>query len=207
MTIHNAVKYGTDVLRGFSRFIGLDETEEGTVRLGETLTPIIDAWKQPELAFLMGETLCAYSRNVSAVAGQLSGVALCNPTVLRMIMVVEEASILSTANQDVGMFLVTDADAASNLGSSSQGNSRDRRSGALVSRAVVRYGTVVALFTASILEANRKAAAETIRFQNVPVILAPGQGLLLWHFVANTFIHANFKWRERRLRPAELVGG
>jgi len=207
-SLHNALDYGPEIGRSLGRFTGLGPLEEGTIRLGETLTPVVDAFALPELSFLRNETLCAYSRFQAAVVAELCGVALVNPATSGLLVIVEGISSITAAGDIHQVYMHLDSDIIGTLDSSSTGSRRDRRgTGApTVSRAVVRYGTDAAVSTGSILEQRRDNAAATagmLTFQAPPIVLNPGVAVAVWNAATNTQVYVNFKWRERLARPGE----
>jgi len=205
-SLHNALDYGPELGRAVNRVTGLGSLEEGMVRLGETLTPVINQWDLPEAAFLRGETLCAYVRLAPAVAAQQSGIALGNPAGSGQLVVVRSVSTWSTAGVHQ-MWMHVDAALITDLSSSSQGTRRDRRGSGTptTSRAVVRYGAAVAIVAGSQLEDTTQAVALTVNFfRHVPVILAPGDALAVWNTTLATDTRGQFLWTERPARPGEL---
>lgn len=102
MAIHNELRRASDLQRGVKIFSGLDSAEGGIERLGETLTPVLDPWSRPEIAYLRRERLAAGWTYVAAGgAGNISAASLGNPDPTRFMMVIEEIIINVTTTGSV----------------------------------------------------------------------------------------------------------
>ena len=118
-TIHNAIKRGGQLLTSIGNLVGLGEGEEGTFRLGETLTPILNVWELPEAALGRGETLICGRALVAAVAAENSFVGLRNPSgsgvLCRLDGAVYGSSVASAirVNATYGVVVATDIDSLS----------------------------------------------------------------------------------------------
>lgn len=197
--IHNAIKYGTDLLRSYSRAVGLGEEEEGTVRLGETLTPTLEIFTRPEWALLRGERLATGGAALAAPgAGLINQIQLFNPATSRRIAVVRwEAGSSATA-----VYEIRTTQVLLTLDSGIWKVVRDSR--AVNPVAVIFFDNTAA------------AAVGTRRFQspnvlaNTPYrydpwwVLSPGFGLTISTGAQNQALTVNFEWYERPVMPGEL---
>jgi len=57
VTQHNELQKFPALQRAIALAVGMKQEEEGVTRLGETLTPVIDFWSNPEWSFLYDEVL------------------------------------------------------------------------------------------------------------------------------------------------------
>lgn len=210
--IHNALRKGV-LSAALTRAVGDMRGGSGIERYGETLTPIIDLWEQPEFYFLRDEKFCANPRNGSAVAAEFAGSALVNPAGSGLLVVVLHASI------DCGAFAgpssiaqlqqAPEAAVTATFAGGGPGTVIDTRfrNGAAtsVSAAQTYVGTDPALPIGLTVELRRNATPTQIDFQNLPIILHPGQAAVMMFGTVNTATNFNWHWRERRAFPSELV--
>lgn len=201
--IHNAIKYGTDILRAYSRAVGLGEEEEGTVRLGETLTPVMDVWSLPEWAFLRGETLWADNNLIVAVAAEFGFGGVRNPTGSRRVVVVKEL-VVSTPGATIkveyrrGVIDADGVDATDNV------VTLDTRSPSTVVTVplTLRGAHAVPIGSGPYYKQTATATADAVN--NVPVILLPGQELRVYGGTVNVAFEFSAWGTVRFLQPGEL---
>jgi len=203
--LHNELKYIGNETSGIAIALGAGETDEGVSRLGETLTPVIDIRQYPEYAFLRGERLCAQLRQQGGVAAEFSSVALVVPAASSFIAIVETVSIdQGVAGALVLLQIASDAQVLATLATTGKGSTRDRRWPTFNGRADILSGSDPALSIGISIEERRKAAAETIDFVHLPIVLTPGTAVVAVHGTLNTAINVNLKWRERQLISREF---
>lgn len=211
MTTHNAIKYAGLLQRAAGIAAGMAGEEAGLERLGETLSPNIDLWSQPEWAFLRGERLGAVRRNVPLVAAQIAAVALCNPLTNKTLIVkVLAASALSSAGAQLSLNMLTDAAAAGVMSASQQGFLRDRRGyPGGVAQTLIRYGNYDPALppTQQEIEVQQKAALDTAPLFAFPIILPPGQAVSIASSIVAQAIYVNWVWTERVMLPGEQARG
>lgn len=93
MSEHNGIKFASDLVRGLGVLTGLDDTADGVVRLGETLTPVFDAFGRSEGAYLRGERLCSAAPIITSAAGQIPGFHFVNPAGSNVIAVIQSVRV------------------------------------------------------------------------------------------------------------------
>lgn len=203
MNVHNSIKYGGDLLRAYSRAVGMAEDETGVERLGETLTPVIDLWDKPEFRLLRGERPFWHQQTAAAVAAERSILVLRNPAGSRLLAVVE----LARTVQDCTIRLSSNQ--AQVLDTDTQGFPRDGR---LVAagpdvRSRVRFGTMSeTTANAGTTVWEMTLANDGKRIIKLDFILSPGRDLRLAGIADNTALGGGFWWRERPALPGELLG-
>jgi len=203
--IHNALKYSTELVRGIARASGLGEGEEGVGRLGETLDPTIDPWSQPEWAFLRDERLGAGKLSAGPVASEFSIVALGNASGSNSIVVVEALSAASSAAMNGQLEVVADSVVAGTLSAAAFFVSgRDRRFGSTQGRTFGKIGTDVGSTFGVQLEQQVLGFTSFADFKSLPVILKPGDDLIVIGQTVNLSLTVNFRWRERLAFKGEL---
>jgi hypothetical protein len=181
VTTHNALEQAPEILKAYLLAAGLNENEEGVIRLGETLTPTLDIWSQPEWALLRGETPWGFNRVVTAGgAGTMAGVAVCNPASSGIVVVVQKVTTSNMAAGQIHVMMIgTDAALLLQFGNTEQVKTRDRRRSTR-GQALVRYGnTIVGLFAGDEMEYQQRPANESATFVHLPVMLYANQGLLV----------------------------
>lgn len=176
-------------------------------RFGETLTPTFDLWSLPEWALLRGETLCARRITQAAVAGEFSAVAIVVPATADLIAVVEEVTAATTAAGVFELDVATEAQIVATLALNAQALSRDRRKATFQGRTLLYAGSDAASFIGSALERAASTAANVpARFvTGLPVVLSPGQGLVIIGQTVNLTNVVSFKWRERAMVAGEQL--
>lgn len=158
-------------------------------RFGETLTPIIDLWGQPEWQLLRGEI--PYARVVfpPAVAARFSSAEFVNATddtlaVMGIILCGGSADMVVDSGGAIAANPVTTRGVCM--------DTRTKQLGA-VSRCTITSGDVGAGVT---LPQWRATAAQQLPFR---FVIAPGKKLFIVSTVANTAVTYEFIWTERRV--------
>lgn len=202
--IHNALHRTTQLQRGFALAFGL-ENDQGVERLGETLTPVVDLWREPEWAALRGVLLGARMRSAAAIAGELGFVTLSNPAGSDIIVTVDAVKIRNDgADAAFTVGELADSVAAAEEVSNARGSSRDARIGT-VTRAINRIGGSAAGLGLSAAEAFRVTSlVEKFAGIAVPCVLTPGRAIAVECATANLTFSAGFRWTERPLISGEL---
>lgn len=213
--IHNILHRGqlTDALK---RAVGATKSEGGVERFGETLTPIIDLWSNPEWQWYRHEIGFYALREQAAVALEFGMIAVTLPAASKDICVIEaiEASI-DIANGDIQLIPIARTYAAGTLTLvSPTGHSLDQRTGV---SATPGGGTTPAieLWAGSdavdpgangIREIQRVATARVnSKFLTLPRTLTAGFGFLIYGGTVNVLIKAAIVGRIRTAYPGELV--
>lgn len=200
MTIHNQLTDSAELLSGIARASGLSEGD-GVIRLGETLDPTLDPWSQPEWAYLRGERLGAGTSFAAAVAAEFGIIALGNAAGSGNIVVVESVATPTAAGPSAQLEVVSDATIAPTL--SAQAffvSGRDRRFGSTTGRTFLRTGTD----PGNTFGVNLEQISTPDVFKNLPVILKPGDDLIVILQTVNLAMRVNWKWRERKAFKNEL---
>lgn len=209
MAIHNALEQAPEILRAYLLACGMNETEEGVIRISETLTPLIDIWNgRPEWALLRGETPWGFSQNVAAGAATTwAGVGVINPTGSGIVTVVQKAKLQNAAVTDVGvMYVGTAAAIAAAFPTSRQVNTRDRRLSTVGQTLIQSGNTQVGAFAGTEMEYS--ASPDTIcEFIHLPIMLYAGQGLLVQTNNDAAAIEASMSGYERKCVLNEARGG
>lgn len=207
--IHNAIKYGTDLLRGYSRAVGLGEDEEGTIRLGETLTPVMNLWSLPEWSFLRGEAILGDTIQVAAGAATFnSGAAVVNPAGSGLIVIVDAITfIVAVVTNDMNLQLATEAQIDAAFVNDVTFERMDTRSAHVSGRSFISHGNINSTAVGVNVETARAVPTSLYgRFAFLPVILAPGTGCVALQIDDAAAVRVSFRVRERRAVPGELRG-
>ncbi len=195
--IHNALSRG-GVSAAVKNFLGVQDPESGVERFGETLTPVLNLWEQPEGAYLRREGLYSAVRSVGPVAGSNSVLALRNDSNELLLMVTLGACnaayfvlvIANIAAEIVGAaasaLACTNRDTRWRLGTG-EATSRAR---SLAYTVAGSGGSLVGLHPAN----------ETFRY---PVVVGPGASLLIESQAVNIGMTGFIQFSERQLYPAE----
>lgn len=186
---------------------------DGTVeRFGETLMPVLNPWGMPEWAAIRGEQLCAVRTIVTAVAAEFGAIALMNPIGSNLIVVVEAVDFqCTTTGLKAFLEVVPDTTIAATLATVTNPTcARDRRFKGLsgLSRATFRQGTDPTNTFGAQLESQNYASvgASFAPFvTSLPVILKPGDDLMVIAQVVNLALEVNWGWRERQAFVGELA--
>lgn len=207
--VHNGIKYATGVLNALALGTGVSRDQAGVERLGETLTPVIDIYSLPEWSVLRGEELGAVSITQPAVAAEFPIVAFGNLLGSGVILTLEAASFTSATVMSVGTELAADTIVAGTLGAAAfPVLARDRRfkNPAKVGRGFLKIGTDPAATFGVVLEINAVSTANqwTPFLTTFPIILQPGDDLLVIGKTVNASLGVSLKWKERQALPGEL---
>lgn len=205
--IHNQLQHGAELQNGIASAVGLSREAEGVVRLGETIDPTIDPWSQPEWAFLRSERLGAGRGFAAAVAAEFGIVCLGNAAGSGNIVVVEACSgVVGAGTATLQLEVVADTVVAATLSAAAFFVSgRDRRFGSTVGRTFLKTGTdPVATFGVQ-LEHQNTVNTAMVDFKCVPIVLKPGDDLIVIAQTVNITLDVNFKWRERKAFTGELT--
>lgn len=203
--IHNELRR-TPLSYALTRAVGDSQGAGGLERYGETLTPVLDLFSQPEWAYLRKEWLCTLIMTQTAVAAEYSIGGLANPAGSGLIVVVDAASFYSSgANLSGSLNRVTEAAALATLVAYGRGTSRDTRSPTLPGMAYGVYGTDAGTVGAQMESALSVAGSQIGKFASaLPFILSPGQALLAQVGTVNITAQFMFRYRERKAFPGEL---
>lgn len=205
--IHNALSRAGAIQAGIRRAVGVQESEAGVERLGETLTPVMDLWSRADWAVLRGGRLCALSILQAAVVNEFGMAALRNPVGSNLLVVVERIGFDVGADMTCFLEMATVAEVDASLGTLTTGSVRDRReSSSFFSRTQVATGTdLLSSLNAGAFVIDR-IASSTDRFFRIapPVILPPGQCVNIVGGTSNTALVGIFAWEERALLPGEV---
>lgn len=201
--LHNALHHPTQLLDALRRAVGEgdDSDFEGTSRFGETLTPVLDIFTQPEWRLLRGESWWSrYVNTATAPAGRFASVELVNPTGSDILAVVRVVHQASSPDFEVG------PDTGGSIAANPVSNSARPLDTRLVNaaggfadhRCTLTLGDVAAGVT------NPNWLYDVIEGTACPeFILRPGSKLWLIATAAATDLQANIAWSERRLFPGE----
>jgi hypothetical protein len=208
--LHNVLQYPTDLLVGIGRFLGISEQEEGVSRVSETFQPVFDPWSIPEVAFLRNELLVAGAQSQAAVAAQLSFIALQNPPLSNLLVVVDEITARNiTAADVVQIGFATAAQVTANGGVVDAADSIPRdtrwtaRNAGYLGRCTMITGTAAGVL-GNVFENLVSETTDLVRAVSVPLVLSPGFAVVVKNSTVNAGLGVNFKWRERRVIPREL---
>lgn len=202
--IHNQLTDSAELLNGIGRAAGLSEGD-GVIRLGETLDPTLDVWSQPEWAYLRAERLGAGRLAAPAVAAEFAIVAVGNAIGSGSIVVIEAVSVQCAAAIAVSLEVAADSIVAGTLSAAAfMVSGRDRRFGSTTGRVFAKLGTDVGNTFGVQLEQRTTSTVAFVDFTSPPIILKPGDDLLIIGQTVNTLINTNFKWRERKAFKNEL---
>lgn len=208
-TVHNALRGVSSLLTAIRAAVGGD-AEVQVERLSETIYPQLDPWGMPEWAFLRREILAARRVNAAALAGEFSFAAFVNPAGSGALCVVEELTAAAAAAFVFEVDAATEAAVTATGTLNAAGLARDRRAnrGATFATTLQTYtGTDAASFIGQAYERIASSGANlTARAVcAVPLILPPGDGVVVIGQTVNTAITVCAKWRERRAFTGELV--
>lgn len=210
--IHNALKR-SPIADGIKKAIGQHKQGEGGLeRWSETLQGVVNPWGMPEWAALRGEQLCAVRGFVAAVAAEFGGMALMNPANSNLIVVVEAVSFVSaTGSMRAHLEVMADTTiAATYTVVTNPVVARDRRFKGIsgLSRATFRQGSDLNNTFGANLEVNIQSGptlSPNPWFTCLPVILRPGDDLVVIGQTVNVAFDVNWGWRERQAFPGELA--
>jgi hypothetical protein len=205
VTIHNQLTESAELQSGIARAAGLGTEADGVIRLGETLDPTIDPWSQPEWAYLSGERLGAIKSFAAAVAAEFGIIALGNAAGSGNIVVVDACSAWPSSAATLNLEVVADSVVSGTLSAAGFAVSgRDRRFGSTQGRTFLKTGTDPGSTFGVAIETQLGLTTQSIDFKSLPVILKPGDDLIVICTTVNVALVANFKWRERKAFKNEL---
>lgn len=198
-SLHNELHRFTDVQSAYARAVGeIAPGFSGIERAGETLTPTMNLWDQPEWAYLRRERLQYGRATQGAVAGELSHVGIRVPAG-QMLVVIESVDVglaaTGTLSFSTGSAVLTGGETASS------GAQRDRRIIG-TSRAQMVRGSQAALSGAAVHFV--RLLADTMYRYPFAIVLEPGTTFWVVHDTANLGLTVSFTWRERSALPGEL---
>lgn len=207
--LHNALRRAGGLLDGIRRMVGGD-LEVNIERMGETVTPILNPWGLPEWAALRGEALFSGWREKAGVAAENGYVGIVNTTPTgsgNNIIVVDGGLVRVAAATDVIVSLQLYSTLGVRETNNQQCPARDRRvanSGFSTARISVGGAAGALGTTATNLERIACSNAPNIVFSCTPVILRPGECLIVESALVNNNISACFFGRTRPFLPGEL---
>lgn len=191
--------------RALQRFFGI-QGPPPVPQLSPEVQAQLDVGPQAsELSYLLDERLCAASVLVSAVVGQQSFAILHNPVSSGMLMVVDEVhgSVLTVTD-----YLAIIASSGITAFTAASEFVRDLRWTAGRTVGFVSSGNGAGAIGASNQLATVRAAADAfIQMPGMPVVLLPGDQLLLGVLTDNIAMVGGFSWRERALPELERAFG
>lgn len=199
LSLHNALKKNGDLLSGFLDIMGEDSPDVAVERLGETLTPILDPYRNVEWATLRNECLFSDFTQNAAVVGELTMFGIGLPTTSQLIMVIDSLQVRGSGFAQ--MILTTRALVAATLAAAGGPKGRDFRSSFLDINRRVRgveewSGSDPAAF-GGFQEEQAIAATNYISFTTLPYVISPGFVLLVQGNTVNTSLQVQFTGRVR----------
>lgn len=216
MSQHNELKQFPKLTQAYQLATGLAENEEGVVRLGETMTPIVNIWDQPEWALLRGEQHHARRLSQAATgAGRNTFVAIVNPTGSGIVVVVTGISAIpGAAGSQLSLLVSTGANVQASALATTFGTPVDRRliGGAGIVPVAQSIAQVIAGDSAGLLgsvveaEVQRNAALNPLSYMT-PWILWANDAILVQTNTANESIALSYRWYERKCVTNEVRGG
>lgn len=201
--IHNELRKVGNLLRAFQNGFELD-SDAGLERLGETLTPIFNAWALPEWNYLRGERLVGAAVTNGAVVGERSGAAILNPTGSGTLIVIEHAYCNCGANEAFFLCRATQAQITGTYARAPGGGVeylRDTRfslPGANEAAGQLYLGADPAQVGLLISRVS-VLANTTVFLPGTPFVLSPGHGVAIEGATANVANGTGFVWREQPL--------
>lgn len=195
--LHNEFKYGVQLLRAFRLGTGMGEGD-GVVRLGETLTPIVNFEDHPEWRTLGDEHLgWGFGQSAIGGAGVRSQVALVMPSGCGVAAIVE-GLVSDTANWQVAVLAPAPISGVGGWTTSALQGQRDLRDlpSALKGR-VMENHTVAA---SGVTVVGVLAIAHLWPWA---AVLGPNESLIIRGPTDNVAFNGSIIWRERRLLPGE----
>lgn len=203
--IHNQLEHAAELQNGIASAVGLSRDLDGVLRLGETLTACIDPWTLPEWAFLRGERLGASKLFAAAVAAEFGIVGIGNPAGSGNIVVVD--AFLSLANATTQLEVVAHSVIVGTVTTTpAMVSGRDRRWGSTTGRTFQVSGTDPGSTFGVPLAQQVGTLTQFQSFTEaaLPLVLKPGDDLIVIAQTVNLALQANVKWRERKAFVGEL---
>lgn len=206
MSIHNQITHGA-LLKAYQKLVGLDRNEDGVQRLGETLTPIIDLWSQPEFNLHRGDQLMGGVVDATSAAGTLSELLLLNPTGSNVLAVTIRLRMEVTTSASIAYARLNQGTLPAGFVANNSGpvDFRDPKLIATSSSRCILAQAANAAIDGGIEFDRMLPLASTPVEDRDPIIIPPGQGFILRLTTvgANRLI-ASARWRERTPLPGEL---
>lgn len=206
---HNELTSG-ELAAAIRNALGVTAPDSGLDRFGETLTPIINLWQQPEWALLRSELLGAGFRIGSQAAGTSSQVCLINPAGSERLVVVEQIIVSTSGVTPIEILTGVETDFATLATGPLQTFSRDLRIGAAAGsarapRAYMRSGDVAGRLGNALVRLDSQSIGD--RKAQVPFVLPPGTGVNAAAVTVNIPLPVAYVFRERSVRKGELTTG
>lgn len=208
--VHNALTRGP-FGAALSRAVGDSVGSSGLERYGETLTPILDLWRQLEWAYLRGELVAAFDKAQPAVAAEFGAVALVNPTGSNRLYVIERISAWVAVQTFFTVAVALEGVISATLGLSTVSISldtrwRERTTGADRTTGLVYIGSDPAGIGGQVERMTPNAGGGNFAqaYTSVPLVLQPGWGVALVCGTVNVPIEISMRYRERTAFPGEL---
>lgn len=194
----NVLSRAQSLVRGYRRAFGLVEPG-GVGGVADQVYPMMDVWGRPEWAALREENLAmGWGYQAAGGAGTRSHVQLWNPTTSKRIIVCE------------GMYTTYATDWYINLYNVALTTNVTANKGARDTRTLIDFtnpdrktlGEIRTQANAGVLGIARhfRTAAGTV---SIPIVLAPGTGVMILPSADNVALYGNFWWYERDLLPGE----
>lgn len=205
--LHNELRR-SKLSEALTHAVGASKGSVGIERFGETLTPIIDLWSLPEWAALRQERLGVIRASQAAVAVNFGFVCLVNPIVSGRLVTCEAITVATTVSGSIPLELATEAQVTAGLAAAAQtvGSTRDRRLGLQTATQTISGINVAQTLGGTVVEVATSTAGGAGGPFTValPIVLPPGQAIVIAGRVVNELIQVNFRWRERQALPGEL---
>jgi len=204
--LHNALKR-SPIADGIKKAIGQHKQGEGGLeRWSETLQGIVNVWGLPEWAFLRGERLGAVKAVTTLVAAEFGIVGIGNPIASDAIVVVETVSVSTPTAMTCQLEVVAHtAISGTVVSTTGMASGRDRRFLSPGGRTFMVAGTDAGSSFGIPLEQRLSLTNQFVDFNCLPVVLKPGDDLVIVGQTVNITINSNWSWRERKAFPGELA--
>lgn len=205
--VHNQLRAG-QLSGALTRALGDTRGDGGIERYGETLTPTMNLWSQPEWNYLRRDYLVSKFITSPAVAGEFSGIALVNPAGSGSIAVIEKALVWGgTTGQVVYMNRgVAGIWTATYAGTGGRGISRDSRIAYNVAPGFsdIYIGSDAGALGSTVGIAHFVTNMATDQVCGLPYVLTPGEGIAWVGNTVNVVLYLVLTWRERMAFRGEL---
>lgn len=207
--VHNALQRATALMQGIRRVAGIDVASDGTERLGETLTPVLDVWgrHKPEHDLPRGEIPLWRGYSLGSAAGTYNKYQLYLPPESGRLCVIEGAWISLASNGDVVPYLGGGA-FATIVGGLYQ---RDMRASSPLGHTEIRQlrdattpGTAIITIGAGGGGLRFPVATDGARFVRLNIVLMPGFDFYL-RGPLNVAMDVLFFCYERDMLPGERL--
>lgn len=214
MPVHNQL-FRQIFNEALKRAIGDTKGEGALERYGETLTPAINLWDRPEWSYLRQERLWARHFTQGAVVGENSVISLRSPSTAGLLIVVEAIGISPGGGAMSVALEVASETAIATATLADQGSplyARDTRVRSLFpppgapAGAIFEGGSFVGTVLGQRIDLNVSGGTtNSVSFIPLPIVLSPGNGVVLIGQAVNLSMAACFVWRERKAFPGELT--